>query len=183
MSLVTQVTWAERTSGDVGCLHGTGVISDPIMEGERLAGESLDGTLWSHCFVVSNDRILEAVFPKISLSPWNVYDGQETVLFRINVDSVLKQSSLLEVIQEYVGKGYDVTGCVVGMAGLEIMRALHLRESNNLFADKHKAWCSELATIYIQKLVKDPDKPDSVDPQQVYNYLRRLCNAPSVIEG
>lgn len=175
MALVTQVDWADRQSGDCGCLHGHGVVSDPIAEGERIAGEiGLDGKVYTHCFVVANDRVLEAIFPKISLSPWNVYDGQETAVFRINVDQALKQSSLLEIVTEYVGKGYDVTGAALGMAGLEILRALHLPAENNIFAGQHSAWCSELALRYIAKLTPVKDDPSTFDPQQFYNFMRSL---------
>ena len=172
--LVTRVTWSTRQAGDVGLLLGTGLISDAIIKGEQLAGEGTDGTWWSHAFIVSNGSILEAIYPKISLSPWNVYDDQVTAVFRINAAAQLKQTALLDLIHEYVGKGYDLTGCALGMASLEIMRALHIEAENNPFANQHKEWCSELATRYIEKLLPDPAKPSTTDPQAVYNYLNSL---------
>lgn len=169
---VTRVPWPDRAPGDVGCLHGEGVISDPIAIGERLAGEIKPGDVsYTHCFVMANGATLEAIFPKISLSPWTVYDGKLTALFRIDADPAIKQAALLEIIHEYVGRGYDVTGTVLGMAGIEILRQFHLPAENNLFADKHREWCSELATRYIAKLLPDTENPTTTTPQQVFNYL------------
>ena len=187
MLTVTRVDWNDRQLGDVGCLHGTGLISNLIIASETAAHEVLDGTTWSHCFIagcaladdqqsldLSDPRILEAVFPKISLSPYDEYDGQTTALFRIGVDPALIQQVLLQVILEYVGRGYDVGGVAFGMAAMELARALCLPADNNVFANQHQAWCSELATDFIQKLIADPDKPSTEDPQQVYNYLNAL---------
>ncbi|HUY26574.1 MAG TPA: hypothetical protein VMV27_04065 [Candidatus Binataceae bacterium] len=179
MPKVTQVAWADRILGDIGCLRGRGLVSDAIILGERLAHEVLDfNATWSHIFVVAKGKILEAIEPKISLSPWNVYDGQPTALFRIEVDPALKRDALLQIIHEYVGRGYDLTGVALGMGALEILRQFDLPWQINLFAGKHRQWCSELGTRYIRKLIPDPANPETTDPQQVYNYLRALTASP-----
>lgn len=166
------IPWEQRLPGDIGLVCGTGPISKLIIVAEWAAGEVKDGYDWSHAFIVGNGSIFEAIFPKISLSPWDVYDHAVTRLFRIDAPEAAKQGALLELIHEYVGRGYDVTGCVLGMFGLDLLRALDSDLDNNLFADRHKEWCSELVTRYIEKIAPDPANPSSTDPQQVYNFLK-----------
>lgn len=184
MALVTQVSWADRQSGDVGCLHGKGLISETIMAGEKLAHEVVDGRVWSHCFIcvgtidttgkTINGKILEAIYPHISLSPWNVYDNDETVIFHFNVDQDLKQAALLKIILNYVDDGYDLKGVAFGMSGIEILRALHLPADNNDYANDHKQWCSELNTRYNLEVLPDKEVPSLIDPQLYYNHMMSL---------
>ena len=174
MPLVTRIDWADRKAGDIGVLRGHGVVSDAIMLGERLAGEVTDGQEWSHAFVVATNAIFEAVWPKIGLSPWSIYNGRPTALFRIDTSDAAKHVALVQVIEEYVGKGYDLVGAL-GMAALEIDEALNLPAYINDLANAHKAWCSELTTRFVAKLLPDNENPATTSPQRFYNYMRGLC--------
>jgi hypothetical protein len=168
---ITQIDWKDRQAGDVGCARHKGPVSDLIVDGERLAGECAGGFEASHCIIVGNNKILESIYPKVSLSPWNTYDGVPTAIFRISGGALSTQTALLGTISEFVGRGYDLTGTILGMAALELARALRLPAENNLFADKQKVFCSELATDYIRRLIIDHSDPNATDPQQVYNFL------------
>lgn len=178
VSLASVVPWEERQAGDIGGLHGKSTLSDAIIEGERLAGEMPSGAFQaSHIFIVSDGHIFEAIWPKISLTPWNVYDGQETRLYRLAVPDSWKTKALLSLQSQWVGQHYDVLG-VVGMGFLEIERQIMGGAlSHNLLASQHKVWCSELGTDYL-KLVLSSDTalPKATDPQQVVNYLESLCS-------
>lgn len=179
-SQVTVVSWADRQTGDIGGLHGTGLLSDAIIEGERLAGEIAAGAFeTSHIFIVGNGHIFEAIWPRISLTSWDVYDGQETRLYRLNVASSEKTQALQNLQSHWVGQHYDIVG-VIGMGFLELERQCLGRsvDDHNLLASSHKRWCSELGTDYLSLLnVSLPDGAldKAVDPQQLVNLLESLC--------
>jgi hypothetical protein len=174
MSLASVIPYADAVDGDVGLLHGTGIISDAIETGERMAGEMLDGTAWSHAFIFGHGGIFEAVWPKIAISPRQVYAMSVTCCFRINVPDEAKAKALKDLMAEYLGKGYDLEGCAVGMAGLELAHAMDLPVDVNLCADKHKEFCSELGARYIDRITPENIKPSVTSPQGLYNFLVNL---------
>lgn len=180
MELVEVVEWKDRQAGDIGALRGSGAVSDAIIEGEILAGEAAhgDGRFHaSHIFVVSTGHIFEAIFPRISLSPWNVYEGMPTRLYRIAAADSVKLAALLELQSKWVGRHYDLVG-VIGMGCLELERhfAGHDIERNAL-ASAHRRWCSELGTDYARMLLPADSAIDkATDPQQVVNYFDALAD-------
>ena len=186
--LVTQIDFSDRDAGDIICLHGAGLISDSIMLGEKIAREVQDKLEFSHIAIAAlkpSDKrpgyTLEAIWPRIAMSPWDVYAGQVTACFRINVDLAVKLSALLQIEHEYVGKRYNLES-VVALGGIEILRHFNIEPKKNPIDPRQKQFCSEMGTRFIEMLVpSDHSVPAVTDPQQVYNFLRDLAK-PSAVQ-
>lgn len=175
-NLVTEVSWEDRRPGDVGVLHGAGIISNSIILGEKLAHEVTDFAP-SHAFIVGTGYILEAIWPRISMSRFDIYNGQPTRLFRFDFPVEKKLAALLAIQHEWVGKGYNLSA-VVDLGAVELLRHLGVQPKLNVLDNRHKAFCSELATRYVNLLGVTFSRPaESLnDPALFYDELYKLAH-------
>lgn len=182
IKLVTRVDYSERDTGDVGLLDGRGiglvgnVISGSIELGEKIAHEVHDGEVWSHAWIAGPRPMytLEAIWPRVSLSRWGIYDGRHTAVFRINVPMEKKLAALLQIQNEWLGKGYNLTG-VVDLGANEILRHFGIFNGVNRWDNERKSFCSQLDTRYLHILIGDEAVNSLTDPQGLYNYLSELA--------
>lgn len=182
-NLVTEVSWKDRQAGDVGVLHGAGIISNSIILGEKLAHEVTDFAP-SHAFIVGSGYILEAIWPRISMSKWDIYEGQPTRLFRFDLPMEKKLTALLEIQHEWVGKGYNLSA-VIDLGAVEILRHLGVQPKLNILDDRHKQFCSELATRYCELVgvcFKARPTASLNDPALFYNELYEMAH-PRAFSG
>ena len=174
--LVEEIAYEDRAPGDIGLLAGTGFVSDAIRLAERAGGELTDPTFEpSHALVYTVDYVLEAIFPKVSLSPWNIYDGQSVRIFRIMVAEPLKLAALARTEHQWLGKSYDLGGVVFGMGLAELEQAFGQTPRKDDIANAHRVWCSELDCDFIAKLLPGVPTPDLTSPARLFGYLQALC--------
>jgi hypothetical protein len=174
--LVEEIAYDDRAAGDIGLLAGTGFVSDAIREAERVGGELTDPSFEpSHAFICSLDYTFEAIFPRVSLSPWSIYDGQSTRIFRLLASDPLKMAALMRTEHQWLGKSYDLGGVVFGMGIAELEQAFGTTPRKDDVANAHRVWCSELDCDYVGRLLPGVPTPDLTSPARLLGYLMALC--------
>lgn len=173
---VQEIEYKDAVTGDIGVVRGNSFLSDLIAEGEVLAHEVTGNFVATHAFIFSCDnKIFEAVYPRISLREKDEYALLPTRVFRLNGISLeVKQQILWTLEREWLNKAYNVSG-LIGMAGLEITRLLDIFGLRNFLSKKTATFCSELVAFYLKLLgFLLPGQPDTLDPEQIVNFLSTI---------
>jgi hypothetical protein len=175
-----QVPYEDALPGDIGLLAGVGLISDAIRAAEQVGGELTDLAFQpSHAFIFAQDAILEAVYPRVALRPRNEYAGLSTRVFRASdsMPEIPVDVALSRIERGWLGRPYDVIGAIGikrSMSLVELEEALGDQRLSNVIASGQSAWCSELASDFIDTyLAPVPPLVGSVtSPAKLYNWLR-----------
>lgn len=163
---------ADAQTGDVLLVWDAGPLAGLIEFEEKAAGEGDDPP--SHAALVApRGRILEAVWPRVKLSPANTYATIRTEYWALNgMDAFTKALAYQRTQNKYLGDGYDFAG-LVGMAGVEAARMLNRLSAKigidihvaDWLANRRRIWCSEMVGFELS-LLYHGDAPDyrALDP-------------------
>jgi len=172
------VTWEQATVGTVGLAWGRSPLAWAIEEAEDIAGEGPNPP--SHAFLVApQGRVLEAVWPRVALTPMYAYRDATVELYQLDVSDFQARLAYYAVERQWLGRWYDVLG-LFGFIPVELARGLRIGFVHNWIQDRRAAWCSELVCQWLRQpgIRCAPPDIEDVDPAGLRAWLRAMVSGP-----
>lgn len=144
----TELRYGDWQVGAVGLVWGGSLVSRAIQAGETLAGEGDHPP--SHAIVVGDDGIIEAAVPRIRVRPYTEYPIDRVRMFLPDVPLSDRLLAVLWAKKEWVGKDYGYWE-ILGMASVEMERALGCWPKWNWARETRAKFCSQLAVDVLHK--------------------------------